>query len=88
MQTVISTSFAHCTVLTIAHRLGTILNADRILVIERGKRAEFDRPAALMQREGSIFRALVHELQSAHAHPAAATDAAASDIPASQADVE
>ncbi|KAL8596852.1 hypothetical protein ACOMHN_060660 [Nucella lapillus] len=48
--------FAHCTVLTIAHRLRTVLDYDKILVLERGEVVEFDSPSTLMHSPSSRFR--------------------------------
>jgi ATP-binding cassette, subfamily C (CFTR/MRP), member 1 len=45
----------HCTLLTIAHRLNTILDYDRILVMDAGQVAEFDSPSALLTRPQSLF---------------------------------
>ncbi|KAA8643767.1 putative ABC transporter [Aspergillus tanneri] len=50
-----------CTLLVIAHRLSTIADFDRILVLDQGTVAEFDRPAALMTKEGGIFKAMVEQ---------------------------
>ncbi|GAB4815546.1 hypothetical protein N2152v2_002592 [Parachlorella kessleri] len=61
IQSTIATAFADCTVLTIAHRLHTIMESDRILVLHEGTVREFDSPAALLRRPGSAFRALVEE---------------------------
>lgn len=58
-QATIRREFADCTVLTIAHRLETILDSDRILVMSQGRLAEFDRPAALLNRRDSLFAELV-----------------------------
>ncbi|KAF9333900.1 hypothetical protein BG006_003010 [Podila minutissima] len=46
------------TILTIAHRIRTIADFDRVLVMNAGEVAEFDKPLTLMQREGSIFRSM------------------------------
>lgn len=47
--------------LTIAHRLHTIIDSDRILLLDAGEVKEFDSPAALLQAPGSSFRGLVEE---------------------------
>ncbi|KAG6877092.1 hypothetical protein C0993_010328 [Termitomyces sp. T159_Od127] len=47
------------TVLTVAHRLQTVMDADRIMVLDAGHIVEFDRPSVLLQREGGYFRRLV-----------------------------
>jgi ABC-type multidrug transport system fused ATPase/permease subunit len=61
IQATITTAFAECTVLTIAHRLHTIIASDRVLVLDAGKVKEFDSPAALMRVPGGSFKALVEE---------------------------
>lgn len=55
IQKTIRTEFAECTVLTIAHRLNTVMNSDRILVLDKGKIVEFDTPANLTANTASIF---------------------------------
>eukprot|EP00892_Ulva_mutabilis_P002364 jgi/Ulvmu1/12128/UM084_0055.1 len=64
IQTTIRSAFRACTILTIAHRLHTIVDSDRILVLDRGAVAEYDVPAALMRRPDSRFRALVQDSAS------------------------
>eukprot|EP00330_Aristerostoma_sp_ATCC50986_P002789 CAMPEP_0114581648 /NCGR_PEP_ID=MMETSP0125-20121206/5733_1 /TAXON_ID=485358 ORGANISM="Aristerostoma sp., Strain ATCC 50986" /NCGR_SAMPLE_ID=MMETSP0125 /ASSEMBLY_ACC=CAM_ASM_000245 /LENGTH=86 /DNA_ID=CAMNT_0001774019 /DNA_START=3647 /DNA_END=3910 /DNA_ORIENTATION=- len=44
----IKTKFVNCTVFTIAHRLTTIADSDRVLVMNEGKAAEFDNPYKLL----------------------------------------
>lgn len=58
IQSRIVKEFGDCTILCIAHRLKTILNYDRILVLEKGVVAEFDTPWNLFQTEKSIFRSM------------------------------
>lgn len=55
IQQTIRREFAGSTILTIAHRLNTIMDYDRILVLEQGRVAEFDTPANLLSAENSIF---------------------------------
>ena len=65
IQNTIREEFGHggagtsSTVLTIAHRLDTIMDADRILVMDAGRVAEYDSPAALLRRPDSLFAQLV-----------------------------
>ena len=42
----------------VAHRLRTVIDYDRLLVLDAGRVAEFDTPYKLIQREGSIFRGM------------------------------
>lgn len=44
--------------ITVAHRLQTIMDADKILVLDAGKVSEFDTPWALLSKEGSALKAL------------------------------
>lgn len=61
LQETIRTEFSNRTVLTIAHRLNTIMHSDRIIVLEQGEIAEFDSPANLLSRKESMFYALCKE---------------------------
>ncbi|KAF8318754.1 ABC protein [Clavulina sp. PMI_390] len=58
IQETILREFAHKTVLCVAHRLRTIINYDRILVLDRGRVAEFDTPLSLFDQENGIFRSM------------------------------
>lgn len=61
IQKTIRTKFAKCTVLTVAHRLNTIMDSDRVLVMENGKVAEFDHPHILLQDEHGLFSKMVND---------------------------
>ena len=49
--------------ITIAHRLNTIINSDRILVLSFGEVVEYDTPANLMKNPDSEFSLLLQELK-------------------------
>ncbi|NXL30014.1 MRP7 protein, partial [Glaucidium brasilianum] len=63
LQQTIRQRFADKTVLTIAHRLNTILDSDRVLVMQAGRVAELDSPTRLSQKDGSLFQHLLHSGQ-------------------------
>ncbi|MCX7564663.1 lipid ABC transporter permease/ATP-binding protein, partial [Xanthomonadaceae bacterium XH05] len=55
IQTTIRREFSHCTVLTIAHRLNTILDSSRVMVLDSGKIVEFDSPSELLNKRGHFY---------------------------------
>ncbi|CAG2104101.1 unnamed protein product [Medioppia subpectinata] len=55
IQTTIRHKFSDCTVFTIAHRLNTIIDCDRVLVLDAGEIIEFDEPFVLLQRKGQLY---------------------------------
>ncbi|KAG8435477.1 hypothetical protein GDO86_013419 [Hymenochirus boettgeri] len=55
IQKTIRSEFADCTVLTIAHRLHTILDSNRVMVLDSGKIIEFESPDKLLQQQGHFF---------------------------------
>uniref|UniRef100_A0A1I7V336 ABC transmembrane type-1 domain-containing protein n=1 Tax=Caenorhabditis tropicalis TaxID=1561998 RepID=A0A1I7V336_9PELO len=59
IQETIRTEFRECTVFTIAHRLNTIMDYDRIMVLDKGSILEFDSPDALMADKNSAFAKMV-----------------------------
>uniref|UniRef100_A0AAY4BU55 Multidrug resistance-associated protein 1 n=1 Tax=Denticeps clupeoides TaxID=299321 RepID=A0AAY4BU55_9TELE len=56
IQSTIRTQFEDCTVLTIAHRLNTIMDYTRVLVLDKGQMAEFDSPASLLAKKGLFYK--------------------------------
>ncbi|XP_076757866.1 ATP-binding cassette sub-family C member 4 [Xylocopa sonorina] len=65
IQHTIRKKFAKCTVLTIAHRLNTIMDSDKVLVMDKGHMAEYDHPHILLQNNYSQFTSLVKETDRA-----------------------
>ena len=61
IQETLRKRFVDCTVLTIAHRINTIIDSDRIMVMDAGELVEFDSPKALLENTSSIFYMLVQE---------------------------
>lgn len=61
IQATIRKEFGDCTVLTIAHRLNTILDSSRVIVLDAGKIVEFDTPENLLKLTDSVFRGMVRE---------------------------
>nr|KYP49508.1 ABC transporter C family member 10 [Cajanus cajan] len=72
LQKTIRTEFADCTVITVAHRIPTVMDCTMVLSISDGKLMEYDEPMNLMKKEGSLFLQLVNEywshFQSAESH--------------------
>ncbi|KAJ2304542.1 Canalicular multispecific organic anion transporter 1, partial [Coemansia sp. RSA 2706] len=62
MQSIIRKELSECTVLTIAHRLKTVMDSDRIMVMDQGKCVEFDTPSNLLARDGH-FSKLVKSME-------------------------
>uniref|UniRef100_A0A8C0F3X1 Canalicular multispecific organic anion transporter 1 n=1 Tax=Bubo bubo TaxID=30461 RepID=A0A8C0F3X1_BUBBB len=52
IQTTIRSEFADCTVLTIAHRLHTIMDSNRVMVLQAGRIVEYDSPEELLKKQG------------------------------------
>ncbi|CAF4007599.1 unnamed protein product, partial [Adineta steineri] len=64
IQQAIRDKFKECTVLTIAHRLRTVIDSDRILVLSNGEVVEFDTPSSLLANSNSYFTSLVEQTGS------------------------
>ncbi|CAK1548553.1 unnamed protein product [Leptosia nina] len=61
IQKTIRKRFADCTVLTVAHRLNTIMDSDRVMVMDAGRLVEFDHPYKLLSNPESHFTKMVNE---------------------------
>jgi ATP-binding cassette subfamily C (CFTR/MRP) protein 1 len=66
IQRMIRQNFADATVLTIAHRLNTIMDSDRVLVLDDGRVAEFDTPEGLLKQKDGLFKGMVDKSRTAH----------------------
>uniref|UniRef100_A0ACD5V5X7 Uncharacterized protein n=1 Tax=Avena sativa TaxID=4498 RepID=A0ACD5V5X7_AVESA len=64
IQRTIRAEFRDHTVITVAHRIPTVMDCDMVLAISDGEVVEYEQPGKLMQREGSLFRELVREYWS------------------------
>ncbi|CAL9690131.1 unnamed protein product [Knipowitschia caucasica] len=67
IQQTIRDKFQECTVLTIAHRLHTIIDCDRILVLDAGRIQEYDEPYVLLQNHHSLLYQMVQQTGRAEA---------------------
>lgn len=65
IQLMIRENFKDATVLTIAHRLNTIMDSDRVLVMNDGRVAEFDTPENLLKMENGLFKAMIDKSRAA-----------------------
>nr|KAG5685762.1 hypothetical protein BaRGS_004408 [Batillaria attramentaria] len=63
IQKALRTAFHECTVLTIAHRLNTVMDYDKIVVLENGRIVEIDSPEILLQDRNSIFYRMAQQAQ-------------------------
>ena len=61
VQQTIREAFSDCTVLTIAHRLNTIIDSDRIMVMDAGQLVEYDSPSVLLDNPSSFLSKLVDQ---------------------------
>ncbi|KAF9107851.1 Multidrug resistance-associated protein 1 [Mortierella sp. GBA35] len=61
IQKTIRKEFKDRTILTIAHRIKTVMDSDKILVLEKGRVEEFESPQTLLQRPDSLFYSLAQQ---------------------------
>lgn len=66
VQRMIREQFKNSTVLTIAHRLNTIIDSDMIMVLDQGKLAEMDSPKRLLESRDGLFKQLWDKHLSSH----------------------
>jgi len=59
IQATVRKEFSDCTVLTIAHRLDTVIDSNRIMVLDKGELKEFDKPEVLLGDPNSLFYGLI-----------------------------
>ncbi|XP_026805613.1 probable multidrug resistance-associated protein lethal(2)03659 [Rhopalosiphum maidis] len=64
IQKTIRNKFRSCTVLTIAHRLNTVMDSDRVLVMDDGTMVEFDHPYNLLTNKDGFFYKMVEQTGS------------------------
>ncbi|XP_055263306.1 ATP-binding cassette sub-family C member 4-like [Moschus berezovskii] len=67
IQKKIHERFAQCTVLTIAHRLSTVIDCERIMVLDSGTWKQYSQPRILLQDRNSLFYKMVEQLGEAEA---------------------
>ena len=68
IQLTIRSEFRGSTVITVAHRLNTVMDADRMLVLADGEVAEYDSPRALLRDEGGVLARMVANTGNSAAH--------------------
>ncbi|XP_054272885.1 probable multidrug resistance-associated protein lethal(2)03659 [Macrosteles quadrilineatus] len=61
IQSTIRRKFAECTVLTIAHRLNTVMDSDKVLVMSAGTAVEFNHPHILLQNQEGVLYGMVEQ---------------------------
>jgi len=63
IQKIIEKAFKDSTVFTIAHRINTIINSDKVLVLDKGQKVEYDDPQKLCKDPSSHLSELIREIK-------------------------
>ena len=63
IQATIKEAFFECTVITIAHRIHTVMNYDKIIVMKSGEVIEYGTPEDLLKMSDGIFKSLLKSVQ-------------------------
>ena len=66
IQKMIREEFLNATCLTVAHRLNTIMDSDKVLVMDNGIASEYDTPSNLLARTDSLFSGLVQDWEDSN----------------------
>ncbi|KAK6922356.1 ABC transporter-like, ATP-binding domain [Dillenia turbinata] len=74
IQRTIREETSHCTVMTVAHRIPTVIDNDLVLVLDDGKIVEYDAPSQLLNDTSSAFSKLVNEFLRRSSKPVLATE--------------
>lgn len=64
MHNVLHEEFKTCTTLAVVHKLHTVLDFDRVVVLEKGRISESGKPRELLERPGSSFKALYESMHN------------------------
>ena len=64
MQRVIRQRFSNHTIIAVAHKLDTILDFDKVAVLDKGELREYDSPHTLLEKKGSGFSNLYYDFVS------------------------
>lgn len=63
MQKAVRDKFAECTIVTIVHKVNTVLDFDRVVVLDQGRVVENGSPKELLARSDSLFKGLYESME-------------------------